>query len=245
MFDQVFHVGTLESLQKGLTHNRCSLEGNGLSVSVEPAAWQKIARLGGQPIWELQAPSQTQQHGAGLGAGLFLDIYELKSEHWAEVMDWALKNDLVERALLLEVSWLNEDNLREYTLFDGTDPKGVRNAQEEVDARQEEDDTSEPRLEKRDDFKATAALNSRIGFEVDIFLVKDMAMTLYVEDVLHAAHGIQGCWWDDELDVYSYSAPRGVIHLKALQGWAREEVRSRDEYSEDEQEHASQPAPQG
>lgn len=50
-FEALFHVGTLRPEDKGC--DGPSWEGHGLSVSVHPAAWTRIARLGGRPTWKL------------------------------------------------------------------------------------------------------------------------------------------------------------------------------------------------
>jgi hypothetical protein len=204
----LFHIGTFDPNQKSQTHNTTSLEGNGLSVSLHPEAWREIARLGEEPTWILRhAESQ-----------VFLDVRSLVDTHWAAAMAWAFAEQLATHAQIIEVSWHDEDaEARSTMIFDDENPKDQAAAAAEFESQED----SSPKLHRRSAFRATPALNARIGFPVDIACVRDMVMTLYVEDVLHETLGLQGCWWDDELDVYSHSAPRGVIHPKALAGWQR------------------------
>lgn len=212
-FGEVFHVGSLNPQLKGATHNATSLEGNGLSVSLHPDAWRQIARLGGAPVWALKASQ----------GSAFLNARAMSQPAWQTVMDWALTQGLVEPTQLIEVSWYDEDAGGRISMqFD------VQKADAENDARAEfeEHEDLTPEVSKADALRATDALNSRIEFAVDIGMVKDMALTCYVEDVLHGLHGLQGVWWDDVLDVHSYSAPRGVIHHQAIDGWSRNTIQS-------------------
>ena len=209
---RVFHIGSLEVAQKGKTHNRISQEGNGLSVSLNPAAWRRIARLGGQPTWSLVAENAER--------ALFLDVLALTPAHWSAVMCWAVRTGLVEPSTVLEVSWIDgETDERVQMQFDASDPKSARRAQEEFE-NCSEDENSEPLLQALEGFRATPALVARIGFSFDVCQIKDMVATIYAEDALHAEIGVQGCWWNEALDVYGLSAPRGVIHLGALANWS-------------------------
>lgn len=207
-YAELFHVGTFDPAQKSKTHNATSLEGNGLSVSLHPGAWREIARLGEEPTWILR-PAESQA---------FLDVRALDDTHWAASMQWAVAEQLAVPTQTLEVSWYDEDaDARCTMIFNGEDPKDYEAAQAELEFCE----GGSPELHQRSSFKATPALDARIGFPVDIACVRDMVITLYVEDVLHETLGLQGCWWADELDVYSHSAPRGVIHAKALAEWQR------------------------
>ena len=209
--DEVFHIGSFDPTLKGQTHNRTSLEGNGLSVSVEPEAWRDIARLGGEPTWGLRSPE----------AALFLDVHRLRRKHWTAVTTWAAEQGLVAPTEVIEVSWFDDEaDQRRMMEFDGEDPKERAAAQAEF----EYFDGGDPQQRSFASFKATPAMTARIGFEVAIALVKDLALTLYIEDVLFDSQAVHGAWWEDELNVFALSAPRGVIHARALARWDRELV---------------------
>lgn len=221
----LFHVGTFDPAQKSKTHNATSLEGNGLSVSFHPEAWREIARLGDEPTWILRRDESQA----------FLDVRSLADTHWKLAMHWAVAEQLAMPAQIIEVSWYDDEaNARSTMVFDGESLKDREAAQAEFELCE----GGRPKLHQRTSFKTTPELNARIGFPVDIACMRDMVMTLYVEDVLHEKLGLQGCWWTDELDVYSHSAPRGVIHAKALVGWQRSVL----ECSADLDEFAASPS---
>ncbi|WP_371436229.1 hypothetical protein [Polaromonas sp.] len=207
----VFHVGALDPSKKGQTHNSTSLEGNGLSVSLDPDAWRHIASLGGEQTWML-----TQEKAAS-----FLDAAQMSQEHWGDVMAWAQRVDLVEPTEIVEVSWFDDEAQSRVTCeYDAADIKSHETALMEMHEHQD----MAARIRNFNGFRSTPSLDQRIGFLVDVALVKDMVLTLYVEDVLYPTQRVQGVWWHAELDIYALSASRGVIHPQALAEWAHELV---------------------
>lgn len=216
---EVFHVGTMDPSLKGSTHNAMSYEGNGLSVSLVPEAWKSIAKLGGYPTWHLQYAEDASLGHWGAVAK-FLDVHALKPAHWDEVMTWAQKEDLVVETKVLSVNWYDDEMEQEVCMkFDASDPEQRQAAEDECEDRE-----NGASIGMELGWKTTDKLNERIGFKVDVSSVKDMALTAYVEDVLFEQKNIQGVWWDDDLDVGSYSAPRGVIMAKAVDLWAKTRV---------------------
>lgn len=210
-FDEIYHLGTMDPTSKDATHNRHGQEGNGLSVSTEPDAWRRIAKLGGNPLWTISSP------GAKL---TFLDRHALKDEHWKWVELWAQKEGLVVPSTFAVVSWDEEeyegaDNcVRMSMVFDSAIKSELGQAYQEM--KDHKEDGSNPLMATEPRMKATAKLNDRIGYPVHQTLARDLALTCFVEDVLHRTHNLQGTWWSDDLNVFAYSAPRGVIHLQAL-----------------------------
>lgn len=212
----VFHVGEMDPALKGRTHNATSHEGNGLSVSVHPAYWRRIARLGDAPLWKLRAPASRGDEIVGA----FLDALALRPWHWDAVAGWAAQVGFTTSCEAFEVSWIGDDEpaSRRYMLFDTADPRSARAARLEFEGVIDND----PQLKRVQVQKATPAMDRRLGFHADMPLVRDLALTLFVEDVLFSTHGLQGVWWKDHLDPAGLSAPRGVIHLSALSAWAAE-----------------------
>lgn len=213
---KVFHLGTMDPQIKGRTHNACSLEGNGLSISTHPEAWREIARLGGEDKWELC------REGAK-----FVDLRSLGQEHLDAVIQWAQQQGLVEMVPVAQVSYDGEypgEGFRTVAFFDMTCPEQQRMAKDELEAIEPEE---HPRMETVDMPRATLAMNERVGFKVPMGHVGDIALTLYAEDVLHESLGLDGVWWEDDLSPADLSAPRGVIHLRALSSWQIEKVQER------------------
>jgi hypothetical protein len=207
----VFHLGTMDPSHKGKTHNATSYEGNGLSVSIHPDEWRQIAKLGGNDLWQLELP----------GGLRFLDAHALTDPHRERVMSWAKAAGLVRETSIIEVSWYDselEDRLG--TQYNGDDPIQAAKAKEEYEYLLEEDPDSGdegPKIKTLPGFAPAVAMHERIGFKVDIGFVRDLALTLYVEDVLASADAsIHGVWWNDRLDPSALSAPRGVVLPKVV-----------------------------
>jgi hypothetical protein len=208
--DVVYHVGTFDPSQKGQTHNSQSLEGNGLSVSQHPQAWREIARLGDESTWKMEGKTLNQ----------FIDARALTAAHWAAIMTWSVERGLACATEVLRVSWFDEeDDERRWMEFDASLPGAQANADAELAGYEDND----PRLERLPGWRSTPALDVRIGYAVPGTLVQDMVLTVFTEDVLFEK-GAQGVWWDDRLDPAALSAPRGVIHARALPSWTRRRV---------------------
>jgi hypothetical protein len=209
-YESVFHVGSLKAQDKGTTHNRLSWEGNGLSVSRDPQAWRQIARLGGQPTWRLKAPA---------GSGGFVDAHALTAAHWGCVLRWGVQAGYARSFEAIEVSWLDDElGGRCALVFDAECPREARDAHAEFEDRQEQD----AQLRHVTSWRGAEALALRLGFK-PLGNVEALVLTLFVEDVLFALAPAgakpHGTWWADALDVAAYSAPRGVIHKKAVSQW--------------------------
>lgn len=213
----VYHIGRLDPALKAKTGYPVSFEGNGLSVSLHPHAWQQIAKLGGEPLWRLSAPDQ----------GAFLDFNALQDRHLAAIMQWAHGQGLAEPATFFKVSWNEQDDNgdveRRFDLYD----TGQADAQQQAEADlwfREEDEQADAKMTQVQGWRALPALHQRIGFHVETTMVQEMISTLFVEDVLHADAGVHGVWWDNVLDPCAYKAPKGVIHCPALARWGRQEI---------------------
>lgn len=208
-FEQLWHVGTMDQDMKGRTHNATSLEGSGLSVSCDPDAWIRIAKLGGNPVWELRVD--------GLGQpGCFVDTHSLDDAHLEVVQDWAQHTGLLEPCTLIVVSWYDsETDGTVEMVFDSSIEQERNRAQEELRSIGDEDAT----LTHRISWRASEKLNERTGFKIDLGNALDMALAAYIED--NDRQGIfSGLWWEETLDVANFSAPRGVILKDRVDAWS-------------------------
>lgn len=197
--DQVWHIGSLNPADRGC-HGH-SFEGTGLSISVNPDAWEQIAKLGGLLWWELKRP-----HGA------FLDYLALTEQQLAELTLWGVREGWLVMRQQWELSWLDsEDNERRMCYFDS-----LEKAQYE---RDEEDDTVSLKEVVRP--CPTKAMDDRLGFKADVGSALDLAATFWVEDMT----SLDGVWWAEYLRPSSLSAPRGVIVRRALDRWSQTCVR--------------------
>ena len=97
-FEVLYHVGTLDVTQSA----GASLEGSGLSVSTEPGAWERIAKLGGRAWWELTREGNS-----------FLDAHELSCAQREELLVWGEAQGYVARVPGWVVSWYDDELGRE------------------------------------------------------------------------------------------------------------------------------------
>ena len=187
---RVYHVGTLQASDKGCRGT--SLEGRGLSVSINPDAWTKIAKLGGLPCWQLDSQK-----------GCFLDFHKLSKERLDEIAAWGVDHDLTIARDGWSVSWL-DDELGHACEMLFTDRES---AETEADGWRE---INPKRL-----LASTEKLAQRAGYKPDPAQTLDFLAISFAEDVL----AVDGVWWKDELDPVRLSAPRGVIFPARLQHW--------------------------
>lgn len=186
----VVHIGTLDAAHKGWD----SYEGDGLSVSVHPDAWEAIARLGGQPRW-----------GADVSSLRFLDGHRFVRGRAHALEEWGAQHGWIEPATLHEVSWVDaETEDRTFALFLDAD-----DAQEEVAMHEDQDEPCSVRQLKG--FVPTPAFCTALrqrphhALQPCVSLHDDLA-TIWAQQ-----HGLEGVWWADRLDEAALSAPRGVV----------------------------------
>lgn len=199
----VYHVGTMESSDKGV-HFKHSLEGHCLSVSHHPDAWVKIAKLGGLPYWSL--------HKLDGSPARFVDAHSLTES--PEVMDqikaWGLSMGLIQERTLYRAWSTDEDDRWRYSLHGS-----------ELEASQEVDEDSEgpdggPAIEPSLTMTGTDALGGIVGRSLH---ANDDATDMLLLAWAQIQTDLDGVWWSDELDVHALSAPRGGILPCRLQNW--------------------------
>ncbi len=191
---KLWHVGTLDAVHKG----RDSLEGNGLSVSQHPNEWAQIARLG-NTVFTLTRHS-----------GRFLDFRSLTPEQQHALEQWGLQAGYLAQRPFWELSWTDgEDGDTRFTLFEDE-----AKARDEAEFMKDEE-TEDVVLKSVNRAALTPLAFERLGFRLDPLSSEDIVATFWVEDCTDA----DGVWWQDRLDPYALSAPRGVINLKQLPHW--------------------------
>jgi hypothetical protein len=77
---KLWHIGTLDAANKGTD----SYEGAGVSVSLDPMKWAKIARIGITPLWQAEKAN-----------GTFLNNKALTDDHRAIMAAWAVEQGLI------------------------------------------------------------------------------------------------------------------------------------------------------
>lgn len=189
MLSAVVHIGCLNKANK----RQNSLEGAGLSVSLHPAAWQQIAKLGGHD-W----------HTLSKMGARFLDFHALSDAQQQEITRWGITNGYAEESIIYFRTWLDENE----------EPVTIESSvYNEIEAELDEDET----VQEKRGVKALPRLSAEtMNINIPPFLVLDLLATIYAEQVL----ALDGVWWDDILDPAALSAPRGVINLTSLKSWS-------------------------
>lgn len=192
------HIGTLNPADKGIRGP--SQEGMGVSFSSHPHAWEGIAKLGGNPWWEVDvSPCQ------------ILDGYGFIETNTQELIEWGLDQGLVEMSAAYRATWYDDEMESQMEAVFTT----LSEAQDEVGDLLCDDAQSTP-IEKFDCLyptsklvQAMAAPSSDIG-KPSLSALSDLA-TIWAQ-----RSGLDGVWWEDNLDPMRYSAPRGVLFPQSL-----------------------------
>jgi hypothetical protein len=197
--NRVFHVGTLDPTHKGV--RGASQEGNGLSISLHPEEWTQIAKLGGGDTFKLSRKP-----------GLFLDFHKLSKARREQLTQWGLTQGWCEMQPRWKLVWVDSETEEPVHMLLDTEVS----ARSEQEFRQEEDESASVEPVQVPVLTPTAL--ERLGFKVDALSTLDMLATFYVEDCTE----FDGVWWNDMLDPYALSAPRGVIVRSRLPQWTIE-----------------------
>jgi hypothetical protein len=216
---EVFHVGQMDRRLKG----RNSHEGAGLSVSLNPTGWTRIAQLGGHPTYALRRQE-----------GCFLDFNSARQDtHFlAQVTGWAVERGYIAPCPTYRL-WHHDgeedlDCYMEFTSLEellgevGGDEGGslararsLARSQGQWVTRAKGWQVLPPALERARHDRA----ESLFGL--------DFAFLFYTEDETD----LDGVWWrlDNELedemnDELDDDPDRGCIFESRLDGWDRELV---------------------
>jgi hypothetical protein len=179
---------------------RHSFEGACLSTSHEPGAWSRIARIGG-PLWRLHKPGAR-----------FLDIHAIGRTRRRALLRYAVEIGLLQRVLLWRVAYFDDE----------MDDTLVSTYRTYAQAAAEAPESTRPVPQRS--YETTALLTTRFGHRPQRgFLAEDWALLAIAE-----IHGLDGAWWNDDLDVSRYSAPRVGIFSRVLPTFARRHIAWRD-----------------
>jgi hypothetical protein len=195
--DAVWHVGTLDPADKAAMY-AASYEGAGLSVSDCPAAWERIARLGGRPWWRLERPG-----------GTFLDAHALDQAQRAAILDWGRQRGYVADRTVFEVVWHDDELERDVALWcDDAD-----DAADEAEAAGADPDDVETITVPAATTALRAAASQPASDQPEHAL--DLLLPVWAEHTTD----LDGVWWHDLHDPATYTAPRGVIIASRVERW--------------------------
>jgi hypothetical protein len=195
---KVFHVGSMDA-----SHKRSgSYEGSGLSVSLHPDEWRRIARgaVSGD-TWVLTKPT-----------GSFLNFHKINKRLKGTIVQWGINQKLVKSSEVYRVSWY-DDELDDMMQSDFPDRKTAEAEAEYMDTEVEVIPGG---------IVGTPKLSAAAGYQVSPGMAFDILVTVWVEQ----ATQLDGVWWNDRLDPDALSAPRGVIGRSKLSSWSAQQLSS-------------------
>lgn len=197
---EVFRVGNRNKpKEKKVT----SFEGFGMSVSEHPEEWQQIARLTGE-TWRLSK-----------SLGTFVDYLSLSAKAKLELDDKAEKAGLCEKGEVYRLTWKN-DGIRLETIT------ATRPTKEYLDNISSDGSVSSKKIKGLlPTYKLFSAWREHYTSKVELPMVRMLGHQL----VVNAETNIDGFWWEDELDVYGLSAPRGCIFFDKIETWTWEVIK--------------------
>lgn len=191
--ENLTHIGSLDRADKGTT----SYEGQGLSVSTEPDAWEEIGRFGGRPRWQFACSNR------------FLNHHGLDAELVAAIKTWGIDRGYIECVEAWQVTYW-DDEYEENRTFVLTSEEEAHEESEEIEGQ------VTPILTT---IATTDFPDSTVeAGDIDVL---DVLTTVWVNE----ATDLDGVWWEDDLDPTLLSAPRGVIVPRAIDDWVRSAVK--------------------
>jgi hypothetical protein len=190
--ESLYHVGTLNPQKK-----RDGYEGAGLSISTHPNAWMRIARghVAGDIYQCIKAGNE------------FLNAHFLSPDHAAEIKNWGIETGYLTSYETVSVSWF-DDEMEDTVLQTFA---SISEAREEFEDLEDFYDVS---VDQGGVLPTEKLKNETRQTQMDLTGLLDFVLPLYAEKL-----GLDGVWWQDRLDVVSYSAPRGVIVPSKLESW--------------------------
>jgi hypothetical protein len=192
-FPKIHHVGSLNPADKNRRFEG-SYEGAGLSVSQHPDEWRAIARLGAAPEW------------VGVREGNeFLAFHDLTADDRNAIRQWAFDNNYLTETLVWRVLWFDDELDTQIWMDFGS----LEEAEEQAEAVEAE---IEEIFANSVTERLSAVTKTNAGETSGAF---DLAATVFVEQETQ----LDGVWWEDVLDQYAYSAPRGVIVPSRVPNW--------------------------
>jgi len=195
---ELWHIGDLSNNTQG---KRQSFEGNLLSASACPNAWEGIARLGGGKYYSLNQEIMLVNMWEALKGA---DFEPLR----LTVQQWALKRRLIEPGVIYVASYYDDEMECEREMHFASESEA--RAEVEVEGCGSE-------IETRSVFLATDALLKIHGLTRPMASSGlEYALIEWVRE--NTSRMIQGVYWDEKLDELGLSAPRaGMFSTKGFE----------------------------
>lgn len=220
----LYHVGTADIKNK----SKNSYEGNGLSVSICPSAWCKIAKIGSSDVWALKKSNMR-----------LLDYYSLKDDVLDKITNWGIENEYLEEVYVRYVyEYFDEELDRTVAVLCYDFKSALEETCEETQYESYEDYLLNVEAEHRDiypykTYKATEKLRAKSLIDIpEGDMSKEQNFLIYIEENTD----YDGVYWDDKFDILGLSAPRGVIFNSKIETFHKNKIswNEVDEITEEE-----------
>lgn len=208
--ETLYHVGTMDIANK----SRYSLEGNGLSVSICPKEWIKIARMSSYAIWSLYKKDIK-----------ILDYYSLTENDFQIATNWGVEQGYLKECIAYKSIKFDDEMDCDLEMMHDTFEEACEEAcfDEEYLSYEEYQDFKEyeySKVEKIVGYEPTIKLKKISMVDVDISNSQEINLLIFLEKNTD----LDGVYWDEVLDVTKYSAPRGVIFNSKVNTFSRKEI---------------------
>lgn len=131
--------------------------------------------------------------------GLFVDAYKIKKDTRNSIIQWGVDNGYIKYITTYRV--YRSGGYMEFDTFEK--------------AKEEAQDDFPIRKNNKGIIHTDKLVHITKQINIDPVDVYDLLLTVYVE----SETSYDGVWWNDYLDVYNYSAPRGVIFNSRMNKW--------------------------
>ena len=206
----LYHVGTMDISKK----SNSSYEGNGLSVSMCPSAWESIAEIGGSDIWKISKDNVK-----------LLDYHKLSKKTYDDIIEWGVLNGYLKEVFgRYGCTVFSEDMGRDINclcdnLNDALSEVGLEDLYFTYEDYLDSEDGYEDMIYPVRSFKATDKLISESLITPDEGLCStEQNFLLYVEKYTD----YDGVYWNENLDPIGLTAPRGVIFNSKIDSFNKE-----------------------
>lgn len=198
----VWHLGSRQPKDKKPS---TSHEGFALSVSEYPEEWSYIAKIGLREVWKL-----TSRRIAN-----FLDVHALTKDQKTKFTALATEAGLLKRERRWKVTGVDPDTGRKFWSYSSSEEEA------NAEADMIEDETGSRGVVQAVLLSVpTDSLMNLWSERYDGGLPEMLGKTVAWQVVVERDYPtVDGFWWNDELDPYSLSAPRGGIFYSRLGNW--------------------------
>ena len=209
--NDLYHLGSMNIESK----SRYSYEGDGLSVSICPEAWSKIARICSDTLWKLEKKDIK-----------LLNYYSLTEADFKIISEIGVKNGFLTKIISYKHTYYDDEFEAEYSSLYENFSEALVEAYLEDECESYEEylnikDEGCGYIEKIIAYSPTEKLKKASFIEVNLSNADLMHFLLYLE---HNTD-LDGVYWDEILDASRLSAPRGVIFNSKLNTFSKTKLK--------------------